>query len=121
MKLLLGVGIGFCLVCKTFSQVNDPYVSSVSNIYQQVKQRHDNQALQYFATHMPKGADLHIHLTGSLYPSLLINMVQQHTDMPWCYYTSTQYIHKDSACLTDGGEWMASSHQLGSYSPSFQA
>lgn len=109
MKFLLGVAIGVSLVASAFSQLHDPYVASVANIYQQVKQRNDDQAIKYFATHMPKGGDLHIHLTGSLYPTFMINTAQQHADMPWCYHVDSQKIYNDNACLADGGEWMASS------------
>ena len=70
------------LVSVCHAQPDDPYMTAMGQQFSKLS----GQPLQNFLAQLPKGADLHNHLTGDFYPHWIMPMVRKNTayNGAWC-------------------------------------
>ena len=112
--------VGLCLsltlaffVSNSFANISDPYFTFVSNVFEKNKEQAagiKGNPLYDFINQLPKGADLHRHFTGAVYPQDLIKYAQNDpTSPPWCLIkqndpnNSFYKVSLDGNCIKDGG------------------
>lgn len=102
--------IAILLTCMTtaHAQTIDPYAQHASKRYQTA--RTSQATLKNWMQTFPKGGDLHNHLTGALYPSVLLTAVTQQNTVPWCLNPTSFALSLDAQCAQDGG-WTAATFQ----------
>lgn len=65
-------------------------VAAQDTWFEEIKQQADNTALYKFLYAMPKGGDLHIHLSGSVHPEWLLQLSLDAKQDGYTYYTKVR-------------------------------
>lgn len=91
------------IVCPAFADSVDPYIGKTNRYFSSIKSA-KNPALNQFLEKMPKGADLHNHFTGAIYPEWLISYAQNDPAKPsWCVIPPIYNVKLEPKCHENGG------------------
>ena len=91
------------IILQGYANPIDPYLSHSKLFFAKI--RHKPALLRAFVASIPKGGDLHNHLTGAIYPWLLVKYVDADPHhQRWCVKPSNDdQVIIDRHCLHDGG------------------